>query len=100
MDSKVSELIENINITADEFYTTVAFANAYNVLVPASSSSVVHSVKNVIEDSITIMFIAEALIVVAYVCVVFVTAMIDENKKKLIVAESSEEKTEEKSEAK
>lgn len=100
LDSKVSQLIENINITADEFYTTVAFANAYNVLVPASSSSVVHSVKNAIEDSITIIFVAEALIVVAYICVVFVTAMIDENKKKLIIAESSEEKTEEKSEAK
>lgn len=99
MNIKVNELIDNINKTADEYYTTVAFANAYNVLVPASASSVVHSVKNVVEDSVNIIFIVEALIAVIYICVSFLTAVIEESKKKAVPVKS-EEKTEEKTEAK
>lgn len=99
LNAKVSNLIDNINKTADEYYTTVAFANAYNVLVPASSSSVVHSIRNVIEDSINLLFIIEALLVVVYVCVAFVNAVADENKKKTVIADYKE-KTEEKAEIK
>ncbi|MDD7185277.1 MAG: lipopolysaccharide biosynthesis protein [Ruminococcus sp.] len=99
LNIKVNELIDNINKTADEYYTTVAFANAYNVLVPASASSVVHSVKNVVEDSVNIIFIVEALIAVIYICVSFLTAVIEESKKKAVPVKS-EEKTEEKTEAK
>ncbi len=99
LDIKVNDLIDNINKTADEYYTTVAFANAYNVLVPASTSSVVHSVKNVIEDSVNIIFIVEALIAVIYICVSFFTAVIEESRKKAVPVKS-EEKTEEKTEVK
>lgn len=99
LDTKVNKLIEDINKTADEFYTTVAFANAYNILVPASTSSVVHSIKNIIEDSMTIIFIVEVLIVVVYICVAFFTAVAEENRKKAVPVKS-EEKTEEKAEVK
>ncbi len=101
LNVKVNNLIDNVNKTADEYYTTVAFANAYNVLVPASSSSVVHSMKNVIDDAKNILFIIEAFLIVLYICVVFVTAITDENKKKPVQAvpnAKSEEKSEEKSE--
>ncbi|HAP78842.1 MAG TPA: lipopolysaccharide biosynthesis protein, partial [Ruminococcus sp.] len=98
LNEKVTELIDNINTTADEYYTTVAFANAYNVLVPASTSSVVHSVKNIIEDSSTVIFVIQALIVVVYICLSFFTALAEENRKKAL--KKSEEKAEEKPEEK
>lgn len=80
LDDKVSHLIDVVNKTADEYYTTVAFANAYNVLVPASVSSVTHSVQNIIEDSVKPLFILEALIIVLYICVVLVTAIVEQLK--------------------
>lgn len=95
LDKKVNTLIDSINETADEYYTNVAFANAYNVLVPASSPSVAHSLKNIIEDAIKILVIIEALIIVVYICVAFVTAVMDENKKRKVVI--PEKKTEVKS---
>ncbi len=98
LNEKVTELIDNINTTADEYYTTVAFANAYNVLVPASTSSVVHSVKNIIEDSSTVIFVIQALIVVIYICLSFFTALVEENRKGAL--KKSEEKLEEKPEEK
>ncbi len=99
LDEKIATLIDNVNKTADEYYNTVAFANAYNILVPASTSSVVRTVKDVINDSIMSMLVLEALLVVVYIGVVFVTALIDENKKKKAVADGpaeDENKTEKK----
>jgi len=100
LNSKVSNLIENVNQTADEYYTTVAFANAYNVLVPASSSSVVHSISNTISDSSTTLFIIEALLFVVYIFVAFISAFIYDNKKVSAVKASAkaEENKEVKSE--
>ncbi len=85
LNEKITDLIEKVNLTADEYYETVTFANAYNILVPASSSATT-TVKNVIKDSIVIALILEALLFVAYICVAFVTAIIDENKKKAVPA--------------
>lgn len=81
VDEKVNDLIEKINLTADEYYNTVSFANAYNILVPASTSSVVRTLGDIIKDSVIAVFVLEALLVVAYIGVVLVTAIIDENKK-------------------
>ncbi len=77
---KVSNLINIVNQTADEYYTTVAFANAYNVLVPASVSSVTHSIQNVIEDSVKPLLVLEVLVFVLYICVVLVTAVAEQFK--------------------
>lgn len=81
LNEKVNELIESVNKTADEYYSTVAFANAYNILVPASSLSVVRTFADIVMDSLLILFILEALIFVGYICFAFVKAIQDENKK-------------------
>lgn len=95
LNEKVDDFIDKINKTADEYYTTVAFANAYNVLVPANSSSVMHSAKNIIEDSIMPLFVIEALFVVIYICVACVTAIIAEsNNKKAALAAAKKKETE------
>lgn len=95
INEKVNDLIDKINLTADEYYNTVSFANAYNVLVPASTSSVVRTFGDIIKDSLIAIFVLEALLVVAYICVVLVTAMIDENKKRtgVAVCEPAQEET-------
>ena len=95
INEKITALIEQINLTSDEYYNTVSFANAYNILVPASTSSVVRTLKDVIKDSIIPIFVLEALLVAGYLCVVLVSAMLDENKKKngIIAVSDNSEKT-------
>lgn len=100
LNEKVNSLIDSVNKTADEYYNTVAFANAYNILVPASASSVVRTVKDVISDSMMTILVLEALLVVVYIGVAFVTAIIDENKKKNAVAAAPAEIEENKTEKK
>lgn len=102
LNEKIAVLSDAINKTADEYYNTVAFANAYNILVPASSSSVVRTVNDVISDSTMTLLVVEVLLLVAYIGVAFVTAIVAENKKKKAAAsadaeeESKEDKPEEK----
>lgn len=86
LNEKVNGLIESVNKTADEYYNTVAYANCYNILVPASASTVKHTIKNVISDSMMVIFVIEALLVIVYIMFAFVTALIAENKKKNVSA--------------
>lgn len=90
LDAKVASLIDSVNKTADEYYNTVSFANAYNILVPASSSTG-GTIKSIIKNGMMPGIIAEALIFVAYVAVAFVTAVISENKKRKAAAEAHED---------
>lgn len=82
IDEKITNLIDTINTTSDEYYNTVSFANAYNILVPASTSSVVRTVGDIVKDSTIAILVLEALLFVAYIGIALVTAIIDENKKK------------------
>lgn len=84
LDEKLAELIEKVNLTSDEYYETVTFANAYNILVPSSASATA-TVTKAVKDSLVVAVILEALLFVAYICVAFVTAIIAENKKKAAV---------------
>lgn len=103
LNEKVNTLIDSVNKTSDEYYNTVTFANAYNILVPASVSSVTRTVGNVVKDSMMIILAIEAILAVAYICVAFVTAIIDENKKKntlALAAAAAEPESEKEAEAK
>lgn len=81
LNEKVNNLIEQVNTTADEFYSTVSFANAYNILVPATGS-VTDELINSVKGSLKIAAILAGLIFIVYVAVSFVNSMIEENKKK------------------
>ena len=96
LNIKINELITDVNKTSNEYYETVSFANAYNVLVPATTSDITTSIKNIINDSLMTILIVEMLLVVAYIGVAFVTAIVAENKKNVALAEGSEKKNNEK----
>lgn len=89
LNEKVNELIDSVNKTADEYYETVSFANAYSVLVPASSSYT-NRIKNVITDAFMTVMIVEALLFVIYIVFAFVMSIIAENNKKPAVETSDE----------
>jgi hypothetical protein len=90
ISDKITELIDSVNTTADEYYETVSLANAYNILVPASGSSV-SVIKNSISDAKLPVAVIEVLLFLVYFCVSFVFAVIEDNRKKAI--ETVEEST-------
>lgn len=81
LNEKINELIKNVELTATEYYETVAFANAYNILVPATSSAS-KSIFNVIDNAKLHIVIFEALAFIVYFGAAFVLSIIAESKKK------------------
>lgn len=68
---KVVTLMEQVNTTADEYYETVAFANAYSVVVPASGTTA-SRFHVALKKGILPIALIEALLLAAYVCVAFI----------------------------
>lgn len=89
LNTKVADLIELVNATAEDYYENVSYANAYSVLVPASSS-VTNSIKSVINASMLPLLGSEALLFVVYIGLAFVTGIISENKKRKAAAAADE----------
>lgn len=81
LNEKINKLIDQVNITADEYYSTVSFANAYNILVPASGS-ITNEIMNSFKNAFTIIIIVAGLIFIVYVTMSFVKSIIEENKKR------------------
>lgn len=79
INEKLNILLEEVNLTANEYYENVIYAKSYNVLVPASVSST-SVVKNAIKDSLLYVVIIDALLFVIYFGYSFVRAIVDENK--------------------
>ncbi|MCC8135276.1 MAG: lipopolysaccharide biosynthesis protein [Ruminococcus sp.] len=99
LSDKVNQLIDDINTTAEEYYENVPFANAYNILVPASGSGAVSFVKSTISSAIVPLVVIEALLVLVYICAAFVLAIINESKKKKALAEAESVEAESESES-
>ena len=60
LNEKLNNLIDVVSKTSEEYYRTVTFANAYNILVPASLSSI-NVIGAVIENAKLPFIVAEAL---------------------------------------
>lgn len=74
VNKKISDLIENIKLTADDYYENVTFQNAYTILVPASNS--IGSTLSIVMDNVTMpLIIGEAGVLVLYMLVVFIAAI-------------------------
>lgn len=75
LSDKINSTIELVNKTADDYFETVSYANAYNVLVPASGST-----SSVISTAISAMMrptlVAEALLFAAYLCFSVIRAFV------------------------
>lgn len=88
LNTKVKNLVDLTRTTADEYYQNVEFANAYSILVPASSSGAT-TIKSVIKASMMPAIIAEAVLFVIYIAVAFISAIVDENRKNAAKAASA-----------
>lgn len=71
LNGKINDLIDIVNETSDEYYETVTFAKAYNILVPATGSEPTSVSKEIMMPVI----IGEALVFLIYICAIFVTAV-------------------------
>ncbi len=79
LNEKINKIIDDINVTANEYYESVAFKNAYNILVPASSS-VTGAISDVLKHTILPFAIFEAIVFVIYISAAFIRALITENR--------------------
>ena len=71
LNEKLNNLIGVVSKTSEEYYRTVTFANAYNILVPASLSSI-DVVGIVIENAKVPLVIMEALAFFIYLAFAYV----------------------------
>ena len=95
LNEKVNKLLDDVNATSDEYYENVAFGNAYNVLVPASSSAM-GFIRSLINGAMKPAVILEAVALLVYLCAAFIYGLRLE-KGKLPEAETKpEEKSTEK----
>lgn len=90
LNEKVNKLLDDVNATADEYYENVAFGNAYNVLVPASGSTM-GFIRSLINGAMKPAVILEAVALLVYLCAAFIYGLRLE-KGKLTEAETKPEK--------
>ena len=85
VNDKITDIIEKVKITADDYYENVTFQNAYNILVPASNtmSSTIKVVMNNVKSP---LILGEGVVFALYFMVAFIEAiktdMFDKKKKK------------------
>ncbi len=72
INEKVTNLIDIVNKTADEYYETVSFAHAYNILVPATGIEPTVVTKDIMIPIIML----EAVLFIVYLVTVFVRAVV------------------------
>lgn len=75
---KIMNLIEITNDTSDEYYENVVFADAYNILVPATGEE-----PNIHMSSFGMpLIIVEGIIFVVFIAIVFITSIVEDYYKK------------------
>lgn len=71
INEKINDLIDVVNETSDEYYENVTFANAYNILVPATGTE-----PTIVTNDIMLpVLIGEVLVFMIYIGTVFVLAI-------------------------
>ncbi|MDE6501908.1 MAG: lipopolysaccharide biosynthesis protein [Ruminococcus sp.] len=101
VNDKISDLINDVKDTADEYYENVTFQNAYTILVPASStmSSTLTVVKNNVKMP---LLLGEGVVFFIYFIIAFIEAIkadtFDKKRKKTAESEVTVEKEESKEE--
>lgn len=96
LNEKISNLINLVADTSEDYYKNVTFKNAYNVLVPATNTSS-DKVSRVIENAKMPMVVLEAVALAVYFAVAFIEALVTDNRKRkaALAAESDKKKDEE-----
>ena len=70
----INDISENVSKTTDDYYRTVVFPKAYNILTYASSSTL-GVIKHAVKDSFSTVFILCAVIFAVYVAATVVLAV-------------------------
>lgn len=101
VNNKITNLINDVKLTADDYYENVTFQNAYNILVPASNT--MSSTLSVVMNNIkTPLILGEGAVFAVYFMVAFIEAikadMFDKKKKKSAEDEESGDEEESKEE--
>ena len=78
VSEKVNQLVELVELTADDYYQNYSLINAYSVLVPATSA-VSQSVVDGIHRAIVPAIGLELLLFVVFLVIVFVAALKEAN---------------------
>ena len=90
LSKKVSNLVELTELTAEDYYENVQFANAYNILVPATRS-VSAGISEAVHGAVKPLFIVEALIFMIYFAAAFIKALKDDNGRKAVKASADDD---------
>lgn len=71
---KITNLINDVKLTSDDYYENVAFQNAYNILVPASNT-MSSTIKVVMNNVKTPLILGEGVVFALYFMVSFIDAL-------------------------
>ena len=85
LSKKVEKLVDLTQQTASDYYENVQFANAYNILVPATKS-VGAGLSQAASEAVKTIVIVEFLIFAVYLAVAFIAVLKSENSKKRVKA--------------
>lgn len=95
VNAKITNLIENVKLTADDYYENVTFQNAYNILVPASNT--MSSTLSVVMNNVkTPLILGEGAVFALYFMIAFIEAIktdYDKRKKKATEPETPDDIT-------
>ncbi|MBR4200661.1 MAG: lipopolysaccharide biosynthesis protein [Oscillospiraceae bacterium] len=95
LDKKVKDLVKLVNDTADDYYQNVSLSSAYSILVPATSDAIT-TVKSGLSKAIMPLAGIEAILLMFFLGYSFVTALIEETKKRKVTAAAEKEAASEK----
>lgn len=74
VNNKIADLINDVKLTADDYYENVTFQNAYNILVPASNT--MSSTFNVVMNSVKMpLILGEGVVFAIYFMIAFIEAI-------------------------
>ncbi len=85
VNTKITNLVELVKATSDDYYKNVTYGNAYTVLVPASST-VSSKLSLVIDNAKNPLVALEAVAFLVFFAVAFIEALVQDNKKRKALA--------------
>ncbi|MBR1592150.1 MAG: lipopolysaccharide biosynthesis protein [Ruminococcus sp.] len=95
--TKINDVVALVNATSDDYYRNVTFKDAYNILVPATDTTV-DRVSRIVSNAKTPLVMFEALGFAVYFAIAFIEALKSDSLKRKIAAEGQSEDTDRKKE--
>lgn len=74
VNAKITNLINDVKLTSDDYYENVTFQNAYNILVPASNT-MSSTIKTVMNNIKTPLILGEGAVFALYFMISFIDAV-------------------------